>query len=65
MANHYVERDRLQAALAGSLRSFAATAAPHVKRWAAQPVHCANFLHVSDTPVCLVPARWSDSVEKG
>ena len=34
MANHSVERDRRQAALAGSLRGFAATAAPHVKRYA-------------------------------
>lgn len=32
--NNSVERDRLQAALIGSLRGFAATAAPHVKRWA-------------------------------
>ena len=32
--NNSVERDRLQAALVGSLRGFAATAAPHVKRWA-------------------------------
>lgn len=30
--NHSVERDRPQAALVGSLRGFAATAAPHVKR---------------------------------
>ena len=33
-ANRSVERDRLQAELAGSLRGFAATAAPHVKRYA-------------------------------
>ncbi len=32
--NNSVERDRLQAALAGSLRCFAAPAAPHVKRYA-------------------------------
>ena len=32
--NNSVERDRPQAALVGSLRGFAATAAPHVKRWA-------------------------------
>ncbi|WP_143707487.1 hypothetical protein [Uliginosibacterium sp. TH139] len=32
MSNHSVERDRPQAALVGSLRGFAATAAPHVKR---------------------------------
>ena len=31
-SNHSVERDRPQAALAGALRSFAAAAAPHVKR---------------------------------
>lgn len=30
--NNSVERYRLQAALAGSLRGVAATAAPHVKR---------------------------------
>ena len=30
--NNSVERDRPQAALVGSLRGFAATAAPHVKR---------------------------------
>jgi len=30
--NPSVERDRPQAALVGSLRGFAATAAPHVKR---------------------------------
>lgn len=30
--NQSVERDCLQAALASSLRGFAATAAPHVKR---------------------------------
>lgn len=35
-ANHSVERDRPQAALAGSLRGFAATATPHVKRWASK-----------------------------
>lgn len=29
LSNHSVERDRLQAALVGSLRGFAATAAPH------------------------------------
>jgi len=33
-ANNSVERDRPQAALVGSLRGFAATAAPHVKRYA-------------------------------
>jgi hypothetical protein len=32
LPNNSVERDRLQAALAGSLRGFAASAAPHVKR---------------------------------
>ena len=32
MSNHSVERDRPQAALGGSLRGFAAAAAPHVKR---------------------------------
>ena len=32
--NNSVEMDVLQAALAGSLRRFAAPAAPHVKRWA-------------------------------
>ena len=32
ISNHSVERDRPQAALVGSLRGFAATAAPHVKR---------------------------------
>lgn len=37
-ANNSVERDRLQAALAGSLRGFAASAAPHVKRWASLSV---------------------------
>jgi hypothetical protein len=31
-ANNSVEKDRPQAALVGSLRGFAATAAPHVKR---------------------------------
>ena len=31
-ANNSVEMDRPQAALVGSLRGFAATAAPHVKR---------------------------------
>jgi hypothetical protein len=31
-ANSSVERDRPQAALVGSLRGFAATATPHVKR---------------------------------
>lgn len=31
-ANNSVERDRPQAALVGSLRGFAAPAAPHVKR---------------------------------
>lgn len=30
--NHSVERDRPQATLVGSLRGFAATAAPDVKR---------------------------------
>lgn len=35
VANNSVERDRPQATLVGSLRGFAATAAPHVKRWAA------------------------------
>ena len=30
--NHSVERDGLQAALANTLRRFAAPAAPHVKR---------------------------------
>jgi len=34
--NHSVEKDRTQAALVGPLRGFAATAASHVKRWAAQ-----------------------------
>ncbi len=34
MPNISVERDRRQAALAGSLRGYAAPAAPHVKRWA-------------------------------
>ena len=33
-SNHSVERDRPQAALVGSRRGFAATAAPHVKRYA-------------------------------
>ena len=32
-SNISVERDRPQAALVGALRGFAATAAPHVKRW--------------------------------
>lgn len=32
-SNHSVERDRPQAALVGSLRGFAAAAAPHVKRY--------------------------------
>ncbi len=31
-ANNSVERDRPQAMLVGSLRGFAAAAAPHVKR---------------------------------
>lgn len=31
-SNYSVERDRLQVALVGFRRSFAATAAPHVKR---------------------------------
>lgn len=35
LANPSVERDRLQAALAGTFRGFAAPAAPHVKRYAA------------------------------
>ena len=35
-SNNSVERDRLQAALVGSLRGFADTAAPHVKRYAAR-----------------------------
>ena len=35
VANNSVERDRPQAALVGSLRGFAAAAAPHVKRWGA------------------------------
>ncbi len=34
-SNNSVERDRPQAALVGSLRGFAATAAPHVKRYVA------------------------------
>lgn len=34
--NISVERDRRQAALTGSLRGYAAPAAPHVKRWASQ-----------------------------
>lgn len=36
MANLSVERDRLQAALAGSLRGCAAPAAPHLKRLGSQ-----------------------------
>jgi hypothetical protein len=32
MSNHSVEMDRLQAEIVGTLRGFAATAAPHVKR---------------------------------
>ena len=35
MPNNSVVRDRLQAALAGSLRGFAAAAPPNVKRYAA------------------------------
>jgi hypothetical protein len=34
--NPSVERDAPQAALVRSLRSYAATTAPHVKRWAAR-----------------------------
>ena len=34
LPNNFVERDRPQAELVGSLRGFAAAAAPHVKRWA-------------------------------
>lgn len=33
-SNIPVERDRQQAALVGSLRGFAAPAAPHLQRWA-------------------------------
>lgn len=33
-SNNSVEMDRPQAALVGSLRGFAAAAAPHVKRYA-------------------------------
>lgn len=32
-ANYSVKRDSLQAALAGSLRGFAATGASHIKRY--------------------------------
>lgn len=35
MANPPVERDRLPASPAGSLRGFAASAAPHLARYAA------------------------------
>ena len=34
MANPPVERGRREAALLGSLRGFAAPAAPHLARWA-------------------------------
>ena len=34
LPNTAVERDRRQAGLAGSLRGFAAPAAPHLRRWA-------------------------------
>ena len=39
MPNNSVERERPQAALVGSLRGFAATAAPPVKRYASKPTH--------------------------
>ena len=41
--NNSVERDRPQAALVGSLRGFAATAAPHVKRYIYKEVRCVEL----------------------
>lgn len=48
-----VERDRPRAALVGSLRGFAATAAPHVKRWAS------SMSIRAPTWLGLVLALWS------